>query len=150
MKSTAAPVLVVAFAILLALWFGMKADPDMGITAGLYAVALAGVGMLSTLGRDPGDRCLRPGSRQRGRHCRDESSAVGGASPHGCPRQPGQHHGGDGQGFAIGSAVLTALALVGAYMSAAGMTSLDVLRPTVLPGLLIGANAAFPLYGAHH
>ena len=36
--------------LLLALWFGFNADPDMGITAGLYAVALAGVGMLSTLG----------------------------------------------------------------------------------------------------
>ena len=48
-----------------------------------------------------------------------------------------------GKGFAIGSAVLTALALIGAYMQAAGMTSLDMLRPTVLPGLLIGAMLPF-------
>jgi K(+)-stimulated pyrophosphate-energized sodium pump len=44
-----------------------------------------------------------------------------------------------GKGFAIGSAVLTALALIAAYVSAAKIESLDILAPTMLPGLLIGA-----------
>jgi K(+)-stimulated pyrophosphate-energized sodium pump len=44
-----------------------------------------------------------------------------------------------GKGFAIGSAVLTALALVAAYVSAAKIENLDVLNPTMLPGILIGA-----------
>jgi len=48
MMSTVLPVLIVASAILLSIWLGHKADGS--ITAGLYAVALAGVGMLSTLG----------------------------------------------------------------------------------------------------
>jgi K(+)-stimulated pyrophosphate-energized sodium pump len=48
MMSTVAPVLIVAVATLLSIWLGIRADGT--INAGLYAVALAGVGMLSTLG----------------------------------------------------------------------------------------------------
>ncbi|MBW7882450.1 MAG: sodium/proton-translocating pyrophosphatase, partial [Caldilineaceae bacterium] len=48
-----------------------------------------------------------------------------------------------GKGFAIGSAVLTALALLAAYMNAAGIQTLNVLTPTVLPGLLLGAMLPF-------
>jgi K(+)-stimulated pyrophosphate-energized sodium pump len=48
-----------------------------------------------------------------------------------------------GKGFAIGSAVLTALALLAAYMDAAGIENLNMLTPTVLPGLLIGAMLPF-------
>ncbi|MGZ4996119.1 MAG: sodium/proton-translocating pyrophosphatase, partial [Methylobacter sp.] len=48
MMSTVFPVLIVAVAILMSIWLGHKADGT--IAAGLYAVALAGVGMLSTLG----------------------------------------------------------------------------------------------------
>ncbi len=48
MMSTVFPVLIVAVAILLSIWLGFKADGT--IAAGLYAVALSGVGMLSTLG----------------------------------------------------------------------------------------------------
>ena len=44
-----------------------------------------------------------------------------------------------GKGFAIGSAVLTALALMGAYTEAAHIESLNILDPTMLPGILIGA-----------
>jgi K(+)-stimulated pyrophosphate-energized sodium pump len=143
MNSTAAPVLVVAFAILLALWFGMKADPDMGVTAGLYAVALAGVGMLSTLGVTLATDAYGPVADNAGgiaemshlppevRHRTDALDSLGNTTA------------ATGKGFAIGSAVLTALALVAAYMAAAGMTSLDVLRPTVLPGLLIGSMLPF-------
>ena len=44
-----------------------------------------------------------------------------------------------GKGFAIGSAVLTALALLAAYVTAAKVESLNILSPTMLPGILIGA-----------
>jgi K(+)-stimulated pyrophosphate-energized sodium pump len=44
-----------------------------------------------------------------------------------------------GKGFAIGSAVLTALALLAAYVTAAKIDSLSLLGPTMLPGILIGA-----------
>ena len=143
MNSTAAPVLVVAFAILLALWFGINGDPDMGITAGLYAVALAGVGMLSTLGVTLATAAYAPVADNAG-----GIAAMSGLPAHVRGRTDalvslGNTTAATGKGFAIGSAVLTALALIGAYMQAAGMTSLDLLRPTVLPGLLIGSMLPF-------
>jgi K(+)-stimulated pyrophosphate-energized sodium pump len=143
MNSTAAPVMVVAISILLALWFGIAADPDMGITAGLYAVALAGVGMLSTLGITLATDAYGPVADNAGGiaemshlppEVRERTDALDSL---------GNTTAATGKGFAIGSAVLTALALIGAYMQAAGMTSLDMLRPTVLPGLLIGAMLPF-------
>jgi K(+)-stimulated pyrophosphate-energized sodium pump len=48
-----------------------------------------------------------------------------------------------GKGFAIGSAVLTALALMAAYATAAGLTTINVLNPTVIVGLLLGAMLPF-------
>ncbi len=143
MNSTAAPVLVVAVSILLALWFGITGDPDMGITAGLYAVALAGVGMLSTLGVTLATDAYGPVADNAGgiaemshlpAYVRERTDALDSL---------GNTTAATGKGFAIGSAVLTALALIGAYMQAAGMSSLDMLRPTVLPGLLIGAMLPF-------
>ena len=146
MLSTAGPVLTIAVAILLALWFGIKAEPEMGvnaITAGLYAVALAGVGMLSTLGVTLATDAYGPVADNAGgiaemshlppevRHRTDALDSLGNTTA------------ATGKGFAIGSAVLTALALVAAYMQAAGMDSLDMLAPTVLPGLLIGAMLPF-------
>jgi K(+)-stimulated pyrophosphate-energized sodium pump len=143
MNSTAAPALVVAVAILLALWFGIQADPDMGISAGLYAVALAGVGMLSTLGVTLATDAYGPVADNAGgiaemshlppevRQRTDALDSLGNTTA------------ATGKGFAIGSAVLTALALVAAYMQAAGMSSLDMLSPTVLPGLIIGAMLPF-------
>ncbi len=143
MNSTAAPVLVVAIGILLALWFGITGDPDMGITGGLYAVALAGVGMLSTLGVTLATDAYGPVADNAG-----GIAEMSGLPPYVRERTDaldslGNTTAATGKGFAIGSAVLTALALIGAYMQAAGMTSLDMLRPTVLPGLLIGAMLPF-------
>jgi K(+)-stimulated pyrophosphate-energized sodium pump len=137
MMSTALPVLITAFAILISVWLGQKADGTT--TAGLYAVALAGVGMLSTLGVTLATDAYGPVADNAGgiaemshlpkevRHRTDALDSLGNTTA------------ATGKGFAIGSAALTALALVGAYVTAAGIKGLDILGPTMLPGLLIGA-----------
>ena len=143
MNSTAAPVLTIAVAILLALWFGAQADPDISVQAGLYAIALAGVGMLSTLGVTLATDAYGPVADNAGgiaemshlppevRQRTDALDSLGNTTA------------ATGKGFAIGSAVLTSLALIAAFMQSAGMETLNMLAPTVLPGLLIGAMLPF-------
>jgi K(+)-stimulated pyrophosphate-energized sodium pump len=137
MMSTVFPVLIVAVAILASIWLGIKADGS--IAAGLYAVALAGVGMLSTLGVTLATDAYGPVADNAGgiaemahlppevRHRTDALDSLGNTTA------------ATGKGFAIGSAVLTALALVAAYVSAAKIENLNLLNPTMLPGILIGA-----------
>ena len=48
-----------------------------------------------------------------------------------------------GKGFAIGSAALTALALFAAFMSTAGITTIDVANPVVMAGLFLGGMLPF-------
>lgn len=141
MMSTWAPVLTVAFATLAAVWFGIRADGT--VTAGLYAVALAGVGMLSTLGITLATDAYGPVADNAGgiaemsnlpKEVRTRTDALDSL---------GNTTAATGKGFAIGSAVLTALALIGAYATAAGIESLDLLDPTMLPGILIGAMLPF-------
>lgn len=48
-----------------------------------------------------------------------------------------------GKGFAIGSAVLTALSLLAAFAEQSGVTSTDIKSPVVLSGILIGAMLPF-------
>jgi K(+)-stimulated pyrophosphate-energized sodium pump len=137
MMSTVLPVLIVAVAILLSIWLGHKADGS--ITAGLYAVALAGVGMLSTLGVTLATDAYGPVADNAGgiaemahlpsevRQRTDALDSLGNTTA------------ATGKGFAIGSAILTALALLAAYVTAAKIDRLDLLDPTMLPGILIGA-----------
>jgi K(+)-stimulated pyrophosphate-energized sodium pump len=145
MNSTMAPVLIIAVAILLSLWFGFRAEPDLAVTqriaAGLYAIALAGVGMLSTLGITLATDAYGPVADNAGgiaemshlppevRQRTDALDSLGNTTA------------ATGKGFAIGSAVLTALALVAAYVTAAHFSyeDLNLLDPTMVPGLLIGA-----------
>jgi K(+)-stimulated pyrophosphate-energized sodium pump len=137
MMSTVLPVLIVAIAILLSIWLGHKADGS--ITAGLYAVALAGVGMLSTLGVTLATDAYGPVADNAGgiaemahlpsevRQRTDALDSLGNTTA------------ATGKGFAIGSAILTALALLAAYVTAAKIDDLNLLAPTMLPGILIGA-----------
>jgi K(+)-stimulated pyrophosphate-energized sodium pump len=134
MVSTVAPVLIVAVAIILALGLG-------GAEAGLYAVALAGVGMLSTLGVTLATDAYGPVADNAGGiaemshlppEVRERTDALDSL---------GNTTAATGKGFAIGSAVLTALALMAAYIQAAGLkpSDLSLLDPEMIPGLLIGA-----------
>ncbi|MDI1230357.1 MAG: sodium-translocating pyrophosphatase [Methylobacter sp.] len=137
MMSTVFPVLIVATAILLSIWLGHKADGTMA--AGLYAVALAGVGMLSTLGVTLATDAYGPVADNAGgiaemSHLPSEVRLRTDALD-----SLGNTTAATGKGFAIGSAVLTALALLAAYVTAAEIDNLNILGPTVLPGLLIGA-----------
>lgn len=134
MVSTVAPVLIVAVAIILSLGLG-------GAEAGLYAVALAGVGMLSTLGVTLATDAYGPVADNAGGiaemshlppEVRERTDALDSL---------GNTTAATGKGFAIGSAVLTALALMAAYIQAAGLkpSDLSLLDPEMIPGLLIGA-----------
>jgi K(+)-stimulated pyrophosphate-energized sodium pump len=137
MMSTVFPVLIVAVAIMLSIWLGLKADAT--IAAGMYSVALAGVGMLSTLGVTLATDAYGPVADNAGgiaemshlpaevRQRTDALDSLGNTTA------------ATGKGFAIGSAVLTALALLAAYVSAAKVEQLNLLDPTMLPGILIGA-----------
>ncbi|MGZ4980403.1 MAG: sodium-translocating pyrophosphatase [Methylobacter sp.] len=137
MISTVFPVLIVATVISLSVWLGHRADGTMA--AGLYAVALAAVGMLSTLGITLATDAYGPVADNAGgiaemsrlpsqvRHRTDALDSLGNTTA------------ATGKGFAIGSAVLTALALLAAYVTAAKIDNLNILGPTMLPGILIGA-----------
>lgn len=137
MMSTVFPVLIVAAAILASIWLGFDADGSMA--AGLYAVALSAVGMLSTLGITLATDAYGPVADNAGgiaemchlpaevRQRTDALDSLGNTTA------------ATGKGFAIGSAVLTALALMAAYVTAAKVEHLNLLDPTMLPGILIGA-----------
>ena len=145
MLSTFAPIIIVAVAILVAFFAGGGAE---SASLGLYGIALSAVGMLSTLGitlatdaygpiaDNAGGIAQMSGLDEEVRRRTDALDALGNTTA------------ATGKGFAIGSAALTALALMTSYIDKVetlGFTALDLSlsNPAVLVGLFIGGCLPF-------
>jgi len=141
MISCAVPTLILVVAIL-----GANACADV------YGISIAAVGMLSTLGVTLATDAYGPVADNAGgiaemaptveevvRERTDALDALGNTTA------------ATGKGFAIGSAVLTSVGLITAYMEEAGLTSagaaIDLKGPAVISGLLLGAMLPY-LFGA--
>ncbi|CAA7388970.1 unnamed protein product [Spirodela intermedia] len=107
--------------------------------AAMYGIAVAALGMLSTIATGLAIDAYGPISDNAGgiaemagmsRRIRERTDALDAA---------GNTTAAIGKGFAIGSAALVSLALFGAFVSRAGLKGVDVLAPKVFIGLLVGA-----------
>ena len=140
MKSTWVTIVLICVATIVAYNFGSMAAGPAG---GLYGIALAAVGMLSTTGITVAVDAYGPIADNAGgiaemaelpeevREITDTLDSVGNTTA------------AIGKGFAIGSAALTALALFVSYANKVNLSAIDILKPTTVVGLLIGAMLPF-------
>ncbi|MEN0068566.1 MAG: sodium-translocating pyrophosphatase [Myxococcota bacterium] len=132
MQSTAIPIILIAVGVLVAYSF-----------AGLYGIAIAALGMLSTTGIQLAVDAFGPIADNAGgiaemthqdpkvRERTDALDAVGNTTA------------AIGKGFAIASAAMTALALFAAFQQQSGITGINLSNPVVMAGLFIGGMLPF-------
>ena len=146
MLSTLLPIIIISVCVLVAFFVsGGASSPAMG----LYGIALAAVGMLSTLGITLATDAYGPVADNAGgiaemsgleKEVRQRTDALDSL---------GNTTAATGKGFAIGSAALTALALMASYLEKVKSIKPDISldlsinNPTVLIGLFIGACLPF-------
>jgi len=140
MLSTFFPMVIISLATIGAFYvIGGMAN----YTLGVYGISIAAVGMLSTVGMIVAVDAYGPISDNAGgiaqmanldeivRQRTDKLDSVGNTTA------------AIGKGFAIGSAALTALALLCAYATVVNLSDIDILNPFVTSGLLLGASLPF-------
>lgn len=144
MKSTVAPILLIVIGILIS-YFAIGGANDTAL--GLYGIALAAVGMLSTTAITVAVDAYGPIADNAGgiaemcnldesiREITDKLDSVGNTTA------------AIGKGFAIGSAALTALALFASYSQSVNLETINLLDPLTLVGVLLGGMLPF-LFGA--
>ncbi len=148
MRSTAIPVIIVGVAVLIS-YFVSGGGDDFNM--GLYGIGLSAVGMLSTLGITLATDAYGPVADNAGgiaemaglgEEVRERTDALDSL---------GNTTAATGKGFAIGSAALTALALIASYLAEIKVIdpeyfanlNLNITNPAVLIGLFIGGMLPF-------
>ena len=146
LKSTVAPIIIVAVAVVISFFVCCGGNVTGGFNQGLYGIGIAAVGMLSTLGITLATDAYGPVADNAGgiaemaglpEEVRDRTDALDSL---------GNTTAATGKGFAIGSASLTSLALLVSYINIVntdGGLNLSVTNPVLLVGIFIGAMLTF-------
>jgi K(+)-stimulated pyrophosphate-energized sodium pump len=145
MMSTAIPVIVVGIAILTSFFLSGGAA---NFNAGLYGIAISAVGMLSTLGITLATDAYGPVADNAGGNAQMSNLEPEVRKRTDALDALGNTTAATGKGFAIGSAALTALALIAAYRDQVVSIyhkdmNLSLMNPNVLVGLFIGGMLPF-------
>ncbi|MBR5956691.1 MAG: sodium-translocating pyrophosphatase [Bacteroidales bacterium] len=163
MISTAIPVVTIGIAILLSYCFaaGFSFDPAV-LGKGLYGISIAAVGMLSTLGITLATDAYGPIADNAGGNAQMSELDPSVREKTDILDALGNTTAATGKGFAIGSAALTALALLASYIEEIKIGlgqlhatipeivahyNITIMNPIVLAGIFIGSMMAFLFCG---